>query len=61
MALYEARFIDHGGRVFGREPFEAEHDDAAKSYANRMLKTGFGKGHEIWRGDRLVHREIYDR
>jgi hypothetical protein len=59
MALYEARFIDYRYQVFAAQVFGAEHDDAAKAYANRILKTSFGKGHEIWHGDRLVHREIY--
>jgi hypothetical protein len=59
MALYEARFLTHGNEVFGREQFEAEHDDAARDYTNRVLRTPVGKGHEIWHGDRLVHREIY--
>ena len=59
MALYEARFIDHMDGVFSTQQFSAEHDQAAKDYANRVLKTRFGKGHEIWDGGRLVHREIY--
>jgi hypothetical protein len=57
--LYEARFIDHRDEVFSTQTFGAEHDQAARDYAHRMLKTGYGKGHEIWHGDRLVHREIY--
>ena len=59
MAVYEARFIDHRNKVFGKQSFEAEHDEAAKDYANRNLKTRFGKGHEIWHGERHVHTEIY--
>ena len=51
--------MTHGNDVFGVEQFEAEHDEAAKKHANRVLRTNFGKGHEIWHGDRLVHREIY--
>jgi hypothetical protein len=41
--------------------FHAEHDDAAASHVNRVLRTNIGMGHEIWQDDRLVHREIYDR
>jgi hypothetical protein len=59
MPQYEARFITHSDAVFGSTNFEAEHDEAAKSHANRLLRTNIGKGHEIWHGDRLVHREIY--
>lgn len=58
--LYEARFIDHPDEVFATQVFGADHDEAAKAYANRMLRTRFGKGHEIWHGDRLVHKELYD-
>jgi hypothetical protein len=59
MPLYEAKFIDHRNEVFGSQMFGAEHDQAARDYALRVLKTRFGKGHEIWQGERLVHREIY--
>ena len=57
---YVAKFFDHRDQLFGWEPFDAEHDEAAKNYANRMLKSPFGKGHEIWHDDRLVHRELYE-
>lgn len=59
MALYEARFIDHRGEVLGTQLFGAEHDEAAKAYAHRVLRSPFGKGHEIWQGGRLVHTELY--
>lgn len=59
MALYEARFIDHRGEVSGTQLFGAEHDQAAKDYANRVLKRPQGKGHQIWQGGRLVHTEFY--
>ena len=59
MVVYEARFFTHGGQAFGSAKFEADHDDDAKEYANQRLRSGIGKGHEIWQGDRLVHREIY--
>lgn len=58
-ALYEARFIDHRDEVFSTQQFKADHDEAAKDYANKVLKTTFGKGHEIWHGERLVHKEAY--
>jgi hypothetical protein len=58
--LYDIRFITHGDDVFSSTRFEAEHDEAAKDHANRQLRSGIGKGHEIWDGDRLVHREIYE-
>jgi hypothetical protein len=57
--LYEARFIDHNDDVFATQLFGAENDGAAQDYAHKRLKTPFGKGHEVWQGDRLVHREIY--
>jgi len=59
VALYEAKFFNHGDQVFGTESFEADHDDAAKDHANKFLRSPFGKGHEIWHKGRLVHREIY--
>jgi len=57
--LYEARFITDRGDVFGSFAFEAKGDEAAKDHANRYLRTVVGKGHEIWKGRRLVHREKY--
>ena len=60
MPLYQARFNAHSDNVFGSTNFEAEHDKSAKDHANRFLRTGIGKGHEIWDGDRLVHREIHN-
>ena len=59
MALYRALFLDHGGNIFSVEPFEAEHDQAAKDYAAEVFQSTIGKGFEIWRGDRLVHMEDY--
>lgn len=59
MPLYEARFIDFRGEVFSSQPFSADHDEGAKGYAQKILKTRFGKGHEVWDGQRLVHKETY--
>ena len=58
MMLYHAHFLAHLGQVFGKERFDAENDISAIEYAQQKLKSR-GKGHEIWQGDRLVHRAIY--
>ena len=58
--MYEARFLTHGNAVFSKERFQATHDEAAITHVSIALRTNFSMGHEIWREDRLVHREIYD-
>ena len=60
MPMYQAKFLTHGNAVFSTVQFCATHDDEAISHASAALRTNFGMGHEIWREDRLVHREIYD-
>jgi hypothetical protein len=59
MESYRARFLTHGGRVFGTEDFEADTDQHAIEYARKMFSTSIGKGHEIWQGERRIHTEIY--
>ena len=59
MALYEVRFFNHGDHTIGSDRFHAENDDVAKRYTASMLQSPFGHGHEIWDGERLVHRELY--
>ena len=61
MALYKLRFFNHGDHTVGTDHFRAENDEEAKRHARDMLKTPFGRGHEIWDGERLVHREVYER
>ena len=60
MAQYRAHFLTHSGEIFGVAHFEAEHDEAAIAHAHDVLATNIGKGHEVWRGSRLVHAENYD-
>jgi hypothetical protein len=57
--MYEIRFIKHGGHIFGSDRIQAKDDAAAIAYANRLMRSPFGHSHEIWEGDRFVHREIY--
>ena len=59
MGKYFVHFMTHGGKVFGSERFAAGDDQSAVEYARTRLKSPFGKGHEIWQGDRLVHQEDY--
>lgn len=59
MAQYQVRFFNHGNHTIGSDHFHADDDDTAKRYALRLLASPFGKGHEIWEGERMVHREIY--
>ena len=60
MPMYQAKFLTHGNVVFSTVQFCATHNEAAISHVSVALRTNFGMGHEIWREDRLVHREIYD-
>jgi hypothetical protein len=61
MGQYEVRFFNHGDYTMGSDHFHAENDDVAIRYTARLLKSPFGKGHEIWDGERLVHRELYHK
>jgi hypothetical protein len=61
MALYQVRFFNHGDHTVGSDSIRAESDEVAIRYAKRMLQTPFGKGYEIWDGERLVHREVFGR
>ena len=56
---YEVRFFNHGGYTVGTAYVRAESDEEAIRYALRVLQNPFGRGHEIWQGERLVHREMY--
>ena len=58
-AQYEVRFFNHGGHTIGTAYILADDDDDARRYALRVLQSPFGRGHEIWQGERLVHREMY--
>ncbi len=58
MRVYAIHFLTHGGDVFAVEWVQAENDEAAQRHAQR-LRTRFGKGHEIWEGDRLVAKTDY--
>lgn len=59
MVLYRAHFLAHSGKRFGVEHFDAEDDEAAIAHARKHLSSPWGKEHEVWQADRLVHREIY--
>jgi hypothetical protein len=59
MFAYRAHYLAHSGELYGVEHFDAENDAAAIEYANKQLRSPWGRGHEIWHEDRLVHREIY--
>ena len=58
--MYRAKFLTNAERVLGEPAFHAERDDAAKTNANRILRTNMGMRHEILQDIHLVHREIYD-
>lgn len=59
MMVYRIRFLTHGDERFGAEQFEADSDQSAISQALRNHKSPWGRGHEIWQGERLVHVETY--
>jgi hypothetical protein len=61
MAQYEIRFFNHGDLAIGTDHFRAEGDDLAICFAARLLRNPFGRAHEFWDGERLVHREMYPR
>ena len=61
MAKYLVRFFNHGDHTVGSVSFDAENDDHAQHYAAQVLKSPFGHGHEIWEGERLVHRHVYEK
>jgi hypothetical protein len=58
--LYRAHFFSHAGDRFGSEQFRAADDQQAIEHARRNLRSPWGKGHEIWQDNRIVHREIYE-
>jgi len=59
MAPYRAQHVTHADYIFSVDHFVAEHDQAAIKHAAQVLRSGIGKGYEIWQGDRLVHVENY--
>ena len=59
MGKYKVRFFNHGDHTVGSVSLDADTDANAQHYAAQILRSPFGRGHEIWEGDRLVHREIY--
>ena len=61
MVLYQVRFFNHGDHTVGSDSLRAADDDDAIRRARIRFTSPFGRGHEIWDGERLVHREIYDR
>ena len=61
MAPYRAQHLTHGDDIFSVDHFVAEHDRAAIEHAAKKLRSGIGKGYEIWQNDRLVHVERYRR
>ena len=61
MAKYRVRFFNHGNHTIGSVSFDADTDANAQHYAAQTLKSPVGHGHEIWEGERLVHRDVYER
>jgi hypothetical protein len=59
MIKYCVHFLDHGGNIRGVDYFEAKDDQAAIEHARDRLASGFGAGHEVWRGDTRIHFEPY--
>jgi hypothetical protein len=59
MSCYQVHFFTHAGTVFGTAPFEAEDDASALQHAREKLKSPWGKGHEVWQGNRLLGGETY--
>lgn len=58
MKTYGIHFLTHGGDVFAVEWVRAEDDEGAQKHGER-LRTRFGKGHEVWEGNRLVAKVDY--
>ena len=59
MAGYRVFFLGHDDHIEEREEYEAA-DDAAAIDAARVFfqERGSSFGFEVWRLDRLVHREV---
>ena len=57
MPLYRVHFVDHGGRVFGADEMECEHDAEAIERAREIHRHGIGMGYEIWQAERRIHIE----
>ena len=60
MPVYCAHYLTYSGESFGTEIFRAVDDELAIELARAHLGSPWGVGHEIWDGNRLVHREIYE-
>jgi hypothetical protein len=60
MERYRTHYLTHAGATYGLEQFDAADDAAAIEYAKKKLSSPWAMGHEIWHGDRFVHREIYE-
>ena len=61
MILYQVRFFNHGDHTVGSDTLRAASDEDAILRARIRFTSPFGRGHEIWDGERLVHREIYGK
>lgn len=51
---YHVIYLTHGDDVYGHTSFDASNDEAAKEHARQFLRSPFGKGYEIWQGERLI-------
>lgn len=58
MAKFRIAFIDHAGRPFSHEDFEAGDDHDAIMTGRRLFKCGVGDGYNIWHDSRLIHIEV---
>ena len=59
MEQYRIHFFTHSGEIFGGQHFGADNDKSAIEVASKTFRSPWGKGHEVWHGSRLVHREEY--
>lgn len=57
MDKFRIAFVDHAGRPFSHESFEAESDQNAIVLARKVFKCGIGDGYNIWHGSTLIHIE----
>jgi hypothetical protein len=56
---YRVHFLLQSGEIYGGEYFQATDDAEAIALARRRYSSPWGKGHEVWCGSRMVHRESY--
>jgi hypothetical protein len=59
MESYRVLFFNHAGQVFSEKRFDADDDQTAQQYAQRVYGTPIGMGYEIRQAKCLIDRVIF--